>query len=140
MQLSRDEIQTLLGILRDFDPNKLTQEVVREGEHWADQDAAASHLEETRKSLLAKITLEFIEGGMRSGAPGEKPKPMPASQAELRAVCDERYEQHLNLMVSARQEANRARVRYDLGKLRLELMRSLQATMRQEMRMGGSVT
>jgi len=29
------------------------------------------------------------------------------------------------------------RVRYDMGKMKLELMRSLQATMRNEMRMSG---
>lgn len=140
MQLTPSEIQSLLGVLRDFDPNKLTNEVIKSGEEWADQDAAASNLEETRKSLLAKIQLEFMEQGMRSGALGEKPKPMPASQAELRALCDPRYEQHLELMVEARREAHRSRVRYDLGKLRLELMRSLQATMRQEMRLGGNLT
>lgn len=134
------DLQALAHVLRDFDPNKLTAEVITTGEEWADQDAAASSLEETKKTLLARITLEFIEGGVKSGALGDKPKPMSATAAELRALSDARYEQHLELMVRARQEANRSRVRYDLGRMKLELMRSLQATMRNEMRMSGQTT
>jgi len=104
-------------LLKDFDPNKLTQEVIAIGEAWADQDAAASSLEETRKTLLAQLQIEYTLEGING-------KPMPVSQAEMRALADVRYEQHLDLMVQARKESNR-----------LELFRSLQATMRQEMQM-----
>ena len=135
MQLNQDELKALLGVLRDFDPHRLTQEVVALGESWAEQDAGASALEETKKTLLAKFTLENIEGGMRSGGLGEKPKAMSVSQAELKALADTRYETHLELMVAARREANICRVRYDMGKMKLELMRSLQATMRNGMHM-----
>lgn len=134
------ELQTLTQILRDFDPNKLTSEVIKVGEDWADQDAAASSLEETKKTLLARLALENIENGYRSGAAGERPKAMSAAQAELKALADPRYEQHLELMVHARKEAYRLRVRYDMGKMKLELMRSLQATMRNEMRLSGQMT
>lgn len=137
MTFSSKELQALTQVLKDFDPHRLTQEVIRTGEEWADQDAAASSLEETKKTLLAKITLEFIEGSYRSGGAGEKPKAMSATAAELRALSDARFEQHLELMVQARKESNRMRVRYDMGKMKLELMRSLQATMRNEMRMSG---
>lgn len=132
--MSKD-LQQLVEILKDFDPNKLTAEVITVGEAWADQDAAASSLEETRKTILAQLQLEYTLEGVSAGKGSEKPKPMPASQAEMRALADPRYEQHLELMVEARREANRTRVRYDMGKMRLELYRSLQATMRQEMHM-----
>lgn len=114
------------ALLKEFDPNRLTQEVIAIGEAWADQDAAASSLEETKKTLLAQLQLEYT----LENASG---KPMPISQAEMRALADPRYEQHLDLMVQARKESHRLRVRYDMGKMRLELFRSLQATMRQEM-------
>lgn len=134
MDLKSRDFDALATILREFDPHKLTSEVALLGEDWADKDAAASCLEESKKTLLAQVTVEFMSHGI-SGALGEKPKPMPVSQAELRALADPRYEQHLDMMVLARQESNRTRVRYDMGRMRLELMRSLQATMRNEIRM-----
>jgi hypothetical protein len=112
----------------DFDPETLTAAVIVTGESWADEDAAASSLEETKKTFLARLQLEYALEGSSSGG-----KPLSAVQAEMRALADPRYEQHLELMILARKEANRSRVRYDLGKMRLELYRSLQATMRQEM-------
>lgn len=134
--MSRNELDSMLAVMREFDPQRLTAEVVSLGEQWADCDSAASSLEETKKSLLAKLTLEYLSGSV-SGGLGEKPKAVPVSHAELKALSDPRYEQHLELMVSARRESHRMRVRYDLGRMRLELMRSLQATMRNEMRMSG---
>lgn len=134
------DFQALAALAKDFDPQKLTQEVVALGEAWAEQDAAASSLEETRKTLLAKVTLEYLEGGLRSGALGEKPKTMPVSQAELKALADPRYEAHLEMMVQARRESHIHRVRYDLGRMRIELMRSLQATLRNEMHLGRNLT
>jgi len=137
MTINQKELEALSNLLREFDPRRLTAEVITVGEDWVDKDAAASSLEETKKTLLARLTMEYIANGGTSGGVGEKPKAMPVSQAELKALSDVRYEQHLELMVAARQEANRSRVRYDLGRMRLELMRSLQATMRNEMRMSG---
>lgn len=132
--MTSSKSQQVSELLETFNPERLTAEVVALGEKWADQDAAASALEETRKTYLARLTLEHVSGG-KSGKLGEAPRPMPVNQAELRALADERYEQHIDLMVAARREAHRARVQYDLGKMRLELTRSLQATMRNEMRM-----
>lgn len=116
------------ALKREFDPEKLTQEVVRLGEEWADKDSAASSLEEAKKSVLAKYTLEYVSMSIGS-------KPIPMSQAEMRALADPRYEQHLEIMVQARKEANITRVRYDMGKAKLELMRSLQSTLRAELQM-----
>lgn len=140
MTLLSKGAQGLLESLKDFDPNKLTQEVIRVGEAWADQDAAASSLEETKKTLLAKLTLEYMASGHSGGGVGERPRAIPVSHAEMRALADPRYEQHLELMVQARNESHRSRVRYDMGKMKLELMRSVQATMRNEMRISGQST
>jgi len=128
--------QDQVNALRNFDPVRLTEEVITNGEDWADLDAAASLLEETRKTVLAKRALEFIEGSLDSG----RARPMSATQAELNAQADETYEQHLTMMVEARKNANRARVRYDLGRMRLELLRTAQATLRNEMRLSGYTT
>jgi len=121
-----------VALLRNFDPNKLAAEVIADGEQWADLDAAASVLEETRKVVLAKRTLEFLEAGTIGGK-----RVTSVAQAELNALADPTYGQHLDDMVDARKNANRARVRYDLGRLRIEMLRSALATARNEMRISG---
>lgn len=133
------DAQALLEQLKEFDPRKLTDEVVSLGEQWAMADAGANDLEENKKTLLARITLEYVADSQRSaaGLGTDKPKIISMAQAELRALADPRYETHLDMMVAARREAQIFRVRYDMGRMRLELMRSLQATMRNEMRMTG---
>jgi hypothetical protein len=128
-------LASLRDVFKDFDPHRLTQEIGSLGETWADQDAAASGYEESRKSVLAQLILEYA-GGSRVGGDG-RAKPVPFTQAEQQALADERYRAHLDMMVDARRQANTARVRYDMGKMKLELMRSLQATLRQEMNMAG---
>lgn len=120
------------GAVKDFDPQRLVELVARAGQDWADSDAAASVFEETRKSLFAEIALEYVQTGKPPSRPGESPKPMPVNQAELHALSDPRYQTHLTSMVEARKVANRCRVRYDQGRMYLELLRSLQATRRQE--------
>lgn len=117
-------------LLRNFDPETLVEKVISAGEDWADKDAAASALEETKRTLLAALAMEYASKPTASG------KPLPQTQAESRALSDVRYKEHLEHMVQARRQANRARVRYDLGRMKLELMRSWMATARNEMRMG----
>lgn len=136
--LLTSEAAQLLEQLKEFDPRRLTEEVISLGEDWAIKNANANDLEESKKSILARYALEYIEGHSKLTASlaGEKPKPMSMAQAELKALADPRYESHLNMMVHARKESDIARVRYDLARVRLELMRSVQATMRTEMKLG----
>lgn len=117
--------------LSQFDPQVLTENVVTLGEDWADKDGAASALEESKKVILAKLSLEHAE----SGRSPDKPRGISAAAAEAMALKDSRYEAHIEMMVQARKEANKAKVRYDMGKMQLELIRSLVATLRDEMRM-----
>lgn len=133
---NQSELSELIKNLKEIDPRTATDEAITAGERWADDDGAASTYEETRKSLLAKLTLEYMSGGVSSA--GGTSRTMPVNQAELRALTDIRYESHLDLMVKARKEAHRSRVRYDMQKMRLELLRSVQATLRAEARYIGN--
>lgn len=101
------------------DPAKFAQSIVARGELWADAEAAADLLEETRSTLLAKITKEHFE--------------LPAWKAEAAAKADPRYEDHVTKMVDARRLANLARVRYDGAKAMGEFARSAESTRRAEL-------
>lgn len=103
------------------DPRPLTDRLIEAGEAWADLNAAAEMLEETKGTLLAKLLAERFD--------------MPAWKAEAMAKSHPSYHAHLAAMVKARQDANRARVRYDSGKAYVELARSAESTRRAEMQM-----
>lgn len=94
--------------------------LVTAGEEWADLDAAASLLEETKKSVLAEI-MNGKEGSMAA--------------REAEALAAPEFRLHVNRMVSARKEANRAKVKYDSAKAWCELVRTQEATRRAEMGM-----
>lgn len=89
------------------------------GLEWADADAAASALEDCRKSVLAECLLS-VEG-------------KTVGEREARAECDPRYAQHLTALGAARKARNRARVKYDVMRLRIEIWRTKSATHRAAM-------
>jgi hypothetical protein len=122
----------VVSALADIDPNVLVSEVEDIGIQWANADETANLLEETRKTLLAQYTTEYQRG---SGAAGSKPLSM--AHAEALAMADPRYQAHIENMVRARTQANRMRVRYDTGRVRCDMMRSLIATRREEARLAG---
>lgn len=101
------------------DPRGLTDRLIEAGEKWADLNAAAEILEETKGTLLARLASERFD--------------LPAWKAEAEAKAHPDYVAHLEAMVKARQAANRARVRYDSGKAYVELARSAESTRRAEM-------
>lgn len=103
----------------NFNPNEIAERMRLAGEEWADQDAAANMLEETRRSVRGKLFLEA------SGTVAER---------EAMAESDPAYRLHVTNMVNARQKANIARVKYDTAKAWIELVRSYEATKRAEMR------
>lgn len=115
-----------------LDPDKEVELVESLGLDWADKDAEASFLEETKKTLLAQLVQEVQMGAKAAGG-----RALSATQAESMALADPRYEAHLQKMVEARKEANRAKVLYEAGRVKIELMRSLIAARREEMRFGG---
>jgi hypothetical protein len=103
-----------------FDPDKAFDALVKAGEDWADKQAAADLLEETRKSVLAKLINE-AEGSVNA--------------REYKALADPEYKTFVEGMVTARKAANKARVRYDSAKVLAEMRRSEESTRRAEMTM-----
>lgn len=95
------------------------EELLKSGDDWADKQAAAELLEETKKSVLARLK---NESGEKSDA-----------AKETIALCHKDYREHLELMVEAKRAATRARVRYDAAKVLAEMRRSEESTRRAEM-------
>lgn len=110
--------------LAGIDPAGVFRRLTELGEAWADRHGAAAFLEETQKPLLARLTLERMDGrGSRA-------------QAETEALASEDYARHLTQMVDARRQANVARVRYQSAQVWAELLRSANANKRAELTMG----
>lgn len=101
-----------------IDAEHIHAALVKTGEEWADLDAAATLLEETKKSVMAKLINE-AEGSVNA--------------REYKALADPEYRRHVEGMVTARKSANKARVRYDSAKTLAELRRSEESTRRAEM-------
>lgn len=102
-----------------FDPEQVYNRIVKAGEDWAEKEAAASLLEETRKSVLAKLMNEAPQTSMAG--------------KEMLALADDTYKGFVKGMVEARHAANKAKVRYDSAKVLAELRRSQESTRRAEM-------
>jgi hypothetical protein len=103
--------------MNDFDPEAIYHRLAEAGEEWADKDAAANILEETKKTLLA----ELMQGFQGSNA-----------ERERCALADTTYKLHLKNMTVARKESNRARVRYDAMRVLAEMRRTQESTRRAE--------
>lgn len=101
-----------------FDANAITERLIRAGEDWADKFAAAEALEDAAETMLAKCFLE---------ATGN------VEERKARAKCDDQYDRSRKLSRDARHAANRAKVKYDVGKAYVELIRSQESTRRAEM-------
>jgi hypothetical protein len=56
-----------------------------------------------------------------------------AAKADAKALAAPEYRQHLQAMVEARRKANVARVLYDGARLRADMLRTKEATLRTEM-------
>jgi hypothetical protein len=102
-----------------FDPEKMYERIVAAGESWADAEAAAALLEETRKTVLAKAM---------NDAPAAT-----ISAKEMTALASDDYKRFIEGMVRARAAANKARVKYDSARILAELRRSQESTKRAEM-------
>ncbi len=107
--------------ISEFDASKIYSAIVEAGDSWSDKDAAATILEEVKKSVLAEL---FIS----------QPMTLSATVREWNALADPAYKLHLTNMVLARKEANKARVRFDGAKLLGELRRSEESSRRAAMR------
>ena len=104
----------------NFDPNKVAEKIRLAGDDWADKDYAASLLEETKKVLYSKLFLESTE--------------KTVAEREAWANSHPDLKQHIEQMTLARREANKARVKYKSAEEWVGLVRTLEATKRQEMK------
>ena len=107
--------------MNDFDPDRIYKQLADAGEEWADKNAAADLLEETKKTVLAEMMQKHRADGITS-----------LTLCESLAQADPAYRLHLTNMVAARKEANRARVRYDSMKVLAEMRRTQESTRRAE--------
>lgn len=105
--------------LSDYEPGAIENAIVSLGEEYADLDAAATLLEETKSVLKAKLALEST---------GKS-----AAEREMMALAQPAFSEHLSSMVEARRLAIRARVKWETKKLKFEAMRSIEATKRGEL-------
>lgn len=106
-----------------IDADALCDEAESAGMAWADAKAAADALEETKKSVLAQA----MTGYMAEGMAGNK--------AEAHALADDAYVDFIRKMVAAGKARDRARVRYDILRTRIELLRTNASTERAAMSM-----
>lgn len=103
--------------MNDFAPESIYKQLLQAGEDWADKEAAADLLEQTKKTVLAELM------NAAHGANAER---------ERTALADAAYKLHVTKMNAARKEANRARVRYDGAKVLAEMRRTQESTRRME--------
>lgn len=99
-----------------INPQEVYERLVTAGDDYADKNAAAEILEETKKVELARL-MNGLEGSQA------------AKEAE--ALCNPLYCSFLGRMIEARKEANKAKVKYESAKMFAELLRTKAATERQ---------
>jgi hypothetical protein len=95
-----------------IDLDEAEHELIMLGDDWADKHAAATLLEETQKTVLSQVTLRY------------RPDTKSKTDADTQALADAEYVDHIHRMVKARKEANRARIRYEAAKTKIELART----------------
>ena len=103
-----------------FSPDQIYHQLISAGEDWSDKEAAASLLEESRKTVLSELMLS-CEGSNAA--------------RETEALADQKYKEHTKLMVEARRVANRAKVRWLSVQVLAEARRTEAATRRAEMKL-----
>ena len=93
------------------------------GSRWADLHAEAELLEESKKCVLASITLHYMNDGDNKSA------------GETKAFAAPEYREHVQKMVEARRRANQAKVEFEGMKAQLNLTRTYEASRREEMKL-----
>ena len=91
------------------------------GLEWADKNAAANLLEESRRSLLADLIVTRMARGSSK------------AKAEEEARRDDLFREATKSMVEARKAAERAQVGYKVAQAAIDLYRTEMSTRRAEM-------
>lgn len=105
--------------INNWSPEALHAKLCKLGEDWAEKNSAADLLEEGKKSLLSKLKNESEE--------------KTEAAKERDALASKEYREFMGEMITARKEANKARVRYDSARVWCDLHRSQIALKRAEM-------
>ena len=103
-------------------PHEAYERLTSAGDDWADTEAAASLLEETRKTLRATLMVGFIRSGSAIGKALEQAQATPEYLDHVKSMCD------------ARRLANKAKVRWISAQTYVDLMRTAEATKRAELK------
>lgn len=93
------------------------------GEEWAEKEAAASILEDTKGSVMAQ----------RQAALGD----IPVNRAEQIVKASKEWVDHIHKVIEARRQANLSKVRLEVIRMRYMKEQSSQANQRAEIRMLG---
>ena len=104
-----------------FDPNVMMKKAEELGNKWAEADAAHGLLEDTKKTLLAQITNEFLEQGRNK------------TTAETMAMASKEYAEHIKQLSQARRDKNLSLVKYNSYRKWLDLIQTKEANLRAEM-------
>ena len=83
-----------------FDANSIFRKLEEQAEKWSQQQSRYETLDVHTKPLLAKLTLEFIQVGMSR------------VEAETHALDDDRYRNHVDGLVAAKERAIRSKAAY----------------------------
>lgn len=99
-----------------FKPHDIYEQLVTMGTEWADSNAAAEILEETKKTLIAELMADCDEKTW--------------SAKENYALRQKKYLEHIEIMTMARKTSNRAKVKYDSTRVYADLLRTQNANER----------
>ena len=105
------------------DNEPLSEQCRVAGEEWADRDAAATLLEDTKSAFLSQKMQFYLEQGMA------------VNKAEQTVKASAMWEDYIKKTVAARKAANLAKVQYEYLKMRYHEEQSANATRRAEMRL-----
>ena len=106
-----------------MNPDELRNKLLEFGEHWAEADAAFRALEDTKQSVIAQSALAWLDMGK------------PVSYADNQARASEMVLSHLDQLSEARRAANLAKVRYEVHRVYIDMLRTQQANLRAEMQL-----
>lgn len=99
-----------------MDINSIYTQLVAAGNDWADKKAAYNILEDTRNSVLAKLTM--------------KSEANSVAAREIEAKASKEYEEHVKATQEALKDYLKAEVKYKSMQVWVDLQRSKEATER----------
>lgn len=104
----------------EFNPDGIFHYLEERAEAMTTAEADAESLEEHKKPLLAKLTLEYM---------GEDKK-RSRVEAEQMALASDEYCTHIDGLIEAKQKANRAKAAYHNARKWADLKQTLESSAR----------